>query len=58
MAKFSQMSSQDLVNAYIEMQANAPEQLAQQDVPDLSDADVNSIKNSVGGEQAYSQVIE
>jgi hypothetical protein len=60
MAKFSQMSSQDLVNAYIEMQANAPEQLATQEAapPDLSDAEVNTIKNSVGGEKAYEQVIQ
>ena len=60
MAKFSEMSSQDLVNAYIEMQANAPEQLMQQEAaaPDLSDAEVNSIKNSVGGDKAYEQVIQ
>ena len=60
MAKFSSMSSQDLVNAYIEMQANAPDQLAEQEasVPDLSDSDVNSIKNSVGGDQSYNQVIQ
>ena len=60
MAKFSEMSSQDLVNAYIEMQSNAPEQLMQQEAaaPDLSDAEVNSIKNSVGGDKAYEQVIQ
>ena len=59
MAKFSEMSSQDLVNAYIEMQANAPERISQQQAPpDLSDAQVNSIKNSVGGDKAYEQVIQ
>ena len=36
MAKFSEMSSQDLVNAYIEMQANAPEQLMQQEAVALT----------------------
>jgi len=57
--KFQQMSSKDLVSAYMEMQslaANAPEASAQ-DSPDLTDAEVNSIKNSAGGEQEYSNLL-
>ena len=57
MAKFSEMSSQDLVQAYMQMQANNPQQ-AETSAPDLSDAEVNTIQNSVGGQQAYSTLIQ
>ena len=57
MSKFSEMSSQDLVQAYMEMQANAPQPEAAKSV-ELSDSDVNAIKNSVGGDAEYSKVIE
>ena len=52
MAQFNSMSSQELVNAYIESQANAPQQQPQQ-TADLSEADVNAIKNYAGGEESY-----
>ena len=54
--QFSQMSSQDLVNAYIEMQGNLPQ--AQPQAEDISEGDINYIKNSVGGEESYSQLME
>jgi len=54
--KFGSMSSQDLVNAYMEIQANNP-QAAQQNV-EMSDAEVNSVMNSAGGESNYNQVVE
>ena len=57
MSKFSEMSSQDLVQAYMEMQANAPQAEAAEPV-ELSDNDVNAIKNSVGGEVEYDKVID
>ncbi len=57
MSKFSEMSSQDLVQAYMEMQANAPQPEAAEPV-ELSDNDVNAIKNSVGGEVEYDKVID
>ena len=57
MAKFTEMSSQDLVQAYMEMQQNAPEP-AQEEAPDLTDAEVNQIKNIVGGEAEYDKVVE
>ena len=54
--KFSQMSSKDVVNAYIEMQKNQPAQQAATPV-EMSDADINTIKNSVGGDQQYDNIV-
>ena len=51
------MSSQDLVSAYMDMQSKASEAQPQQEVADLSDADVNAIKNSAGGEQQYANIL-
>ena len=53
-AKFSEMSSTDLVNAYIESVKNNP--TAQQEV-DIPDAQVNQIQNSVGGEKQYTNIV-
>ena len=54
--KFSSMSSKDLVNAYMDIVKNNPQD---QTAPaqDISDADINVIKNSVGGETQYSNMI-
>jgi len=52
--QFGEMSSQDLVEAYMNIQANAPEAVAEE----LSESEVNSIKNSVGGDQAYDSVMQ
>ena len=54
--KFSQMSSQDLVNAYLELQQGQPAQ--QQTAVDMSDAQINTVKNSVGGEAEYGKLVE
>lgn len=54
--KFSNMSSQDLVNAYMEVQKNAPPQQAEN--TGLTDAQVNQVKNAAGGEAQYDKVIE
>ena len=56
-AKFSEMSSSDLVNAYMEVSKNSPEQIAQP-AADLTDADINTIQNSVGGEAAYKNLVD
>ena len=58
MAKFSSMSSQDLIKAYMEV-SQSPEFQAQQDQPpaDISQSDINQIKNSAGGDQAYANII-
>ena len=53
--KFGQMSSQDLVKAYMEVQKGLPNDEAAPAV-DLSDSDVNSIKNAAGGEEAYNNM--
>ena len=56
MAKISEMSSKDLVEAYMRMQpdrdpneANTPD--------DLTDAEINTIQNSVGGEKEYQKMM-
>ena len=49
------MSSQDLVNAYLELQQGQPAQQQQQVT--VSDADINSIKNSVGGDTEYNNIV-
>ena len=54
MAQFSEMSTSELVNAYIDMQANAPQQ---QQAADLTEADVNGIKNYAGGEASYQELM-
>ena len=51
--QFNSMSSADLVNAYIEMQGNLPTAPS----PDLTDAEVNQIKNYAGGEEGYTQLM-
>ena len=58
MAKFSSMSSQDLIKAYMEVQ-KTPEFQQQQSAPaaDITPAQVNQIKNAAGGEQAYANII-
>ena len=54
--KFTEMSSQDLVNAYMEMYETG--QVGQAQNVELSDAQVNSVMNAAGGESNYNQVIE
>ena len=49
------MSSQELVNAYLEIQANNP-QAPTQGVQ-LSESQVNQVQNAAGGEANYNQVI-
>ena len=55
--KFSSMSSKELVEAYLEVQSSPEFQARSQEVTDLSDADVNQVKNSVGGEEVYDNII-
>jgi len=57
MERFSEMSSSDLVNAYVAMYENG--QVVTDDAgdgPDLSDAEMNTVYNSVGGEAEYSRL--
>ena len=55
LAKFSSLSSQDLIKAYMEVQATQPQQTTPP--AEISTADINQIKNSAGGEQAYAQIV-
>ena len=56
--KFKGMSSEDLVNAYIEVtnspdwQANAPSQ-----VEDVTESQINEVKNFAGGDKAYTDMV-
>ena len=54
--KFSEMSSQDLVNAYLQIQQNNPQ--ANPQGVEMSDAQVNSVMNAAGGEANYNRVVE
>ena len=57
--KFKGMSSEDLVNAYLEVtkspdwSAKPPEQ-----VDEISDLQIDEVKNAVGGDQQYKQMIQ
>ena len=53
--KFGEMSSQDLVNAYLEIQANNPQP---QQAATMSDAQVNQVQNAVGGVANYDRVVD
>ena len=53
--KFSSLSSQDLVQAYLEMQKTNP--TSNQTEVDVNTAEINKIQNSVGGEAEYNKLI-
>jgi len=55
MEKFAGMSSQELVEAYMQHRANNPQEAAP--VADLSDSQVNYIKNQAGGEESYNTLV-
>ena len=55
--KFSEMSSQDLVNAYMEMYESGQVGQASQGV-EMSEAQVNSVMNAAGGEANYNKIVE
>ena len=53
--KFSSMSSQELVEAYMQVQSTLPQ--AQSESPEILDSQINEIKNSAGGEKAYGELV-
>ena len=55
--KFSAMSSKELVNAYVQSLKNAPAPEAASAEVDMTDAQINQVQNSVGGEKQYNQVV-
>jgi len=56
-SRFSEMSSQDLVNAYVEMYQNGQVNQTSQGV-EMSEAQVNSVMNAAGGEANYNEIVE
>ena len=58
LAKFSSLSSQDLIKAYMEVQSN-PEFQQQQAAPaaEITTSQINQIKNSAGGEKQYADIV-
>jgi len=57
MAAFSEMSSTELVDAYIRFQQQLPQDQQSESV-ELSDNQISQIHNSVGGEGAYQQLTQ
>jgi len=56
LAEFEKMSSKELIQAYFEYEQGLPAGDAPQGA-ELSQADINQIQNSVGGEAAYQQLV-
>ena len=58
LAKFSSLSSQDLIKAYMEVSQN-PEFQQQQAAPpaDITESQINQIKNSAGGQKQYADIV-
>ena len=54
MEEFAQMDSRDLVNAFVAIQENSPESVG--GGPDLTDAEMGQVYNSVGGEEEYGKL--
>lgn len=57
LAGFAEMNSKDLVDTYFRMAKYVEGQEESAPAADLSDADVNKIQNSVGGESQYNQLL-
>ena len=56
--KFSSMSSRDLVEAYLQVTKDNPQNLEGSSETDIAERDINIIQNSVGGEAAYSKLTD
>ena len=57
LAKFNSMSSKDLVEAYMEVRDTLPQQRNVEADTAIADAQVNEIKNFVGGEDQYGRIV-
>merc|ERR1712100_427097 len=57
--KFQSMSSQDLVNAYLEV-TKSPDWQAQPpaQVEDVTESQINEVKNFAGGDQVYTNMVQ
>ena len=54
MDEFAKMDARDLVNAFVAIQENSPETVGKG--PDLTDAEMSQVYNSVGGEEEYGKL--
>ena len=57
LAKFSSLSSQDLIKAYMEVSQNPEFQQQAAPPADITESQINQIKNSAGGEKAYANIV-
>ena len=57
MNRFTEMSSSELVEAYMAIRDRNPDIEGGGESPDLTDAEMNSIYNSAGGERAYENLV-
>lgn len=57
LAAFAQMSSQELVDAYMRLQQQMPDVDQAPATAELTPQQVNEIQNAVGGEQSYQQLV-
>ena len=58
MSKFTEMSSSELVEAYMAIRANNPDVEGAAPTADLSDAEINQVYNAAGGEAEYDRLTE
>ena len=57
LAKFSTLSSQDLIKAYMEVQSNPEFQQQAAPPAEITTSQINQIKNSAGGEKQYANLV-
>ena len=57
LAKFSTLSSQDLIKAYMEVQSNPEFQQQAAPPAEITTSQINQIKNSAGGEKQYADIV-
>ena len=58
MSKFTEMSSSELVEAYMAIRANNPDVEGAAPTADLSDAEINQVYNAAGGEAEYDRLTD
>mgnify|MGYP005721767385 FL=1 len=57
LAKFSSLSSQDLIKAYMEVSQNPEFQQQAAPPAEITASQINQIKNAAGGEKAYANIV-
>ena len=57
MDKFKSLSSEELLNAFVEYRKHAESEEGAEIANDLSESQINSVKDSVGGDEAYTNIV-